>query len=474
MGCISKPAHCLPRPLTRPPMQTFATSTLDLGDIEFSPKLQFLFEPFMFKVLYGGRDSMKSWSAARATLIQGLQGTERYLFARELQTSIADSVHRLLADQVSLLKMNYLYEVQQQAIIGVGQAAGTSFAFEGIRHNTSKIKSYEGITKCVVEEGAKLSKESFNILVPTIIRGKPGKEIWIIFNPELEEDFIYQHFVVREPPPQSKVQYLTYRDNPWLSPEALALILRMKETDPDEYLHVYEGHPKQILEGAVFAQELRAALTEGRLLHVPVDRAYPVHVFFDLGRSDHTSMWFAQQIGFEWHIVDFYQNKLNHIDHYLRVMQKRGYLYGLVWLPHDAKAQTLGTKMSVEEQVREAGYQVRIVPRLKIADRINAARSVFPSCYFDEIKCKEGLQSLRNYKYTVDARGHFSAQPVHDWASDAADAFCYFGVASKQRVRAPECKLELPKSTLVGRLGEFLLPSYAESDSRPSSGWLGR
>src|SRR5208282_1997964 len=407
-------------------------------------------------MLADGTVTHNSWSFARALLILGLSGQERVLCARELQKSLDESVHKLLADQISLMGMNYLYDVQQAHIIGRGAAEGTQFSFEGLHNNVNKIKSYEGITKCWVEEAARLKKESFNILVPTIFRNKDA-EIWLSFNPELDDDFVYQHFIVREPPPNSVVVRTTYQDNNWLAPEVLAEIEHMRLTDPDEYLHVYEGHTKQVLEGAIFADELRETIAQERIRHVPYDRSVPVNIAFDLGRSDHTSLWFSQRVAFEHHLVDFYQNRLKHIDHYLRVMQDRGYVYGIIWLPHDAKAQTLGTLMSIEEQVRQAGYTVRIVPRLKIADRINAARTVFPACYFDEAKCAEGIHALRHYRYSVDPNtGKFGVQPEHDWASDAADAFTYFAVASGQRIRSIECKLERPKSLVAGTLANIL------------------
>jgi phage terminase large subunit len=453
--------------------------------IDFPEKLQFLFQPARFKVMWGGRMALKSWSSARALLIHGLSGQERILCVRELQKSIDESVHKLLADQISLMGMNYLYEVQQAHILGRGSAQGTEFSFEGLRHNVSKVKSYEGITKCWGEEAAKLTKVSFNTLVPTIFRNAKS-EIWLTFNPELDEDFIYQHFVVHEPPPGSIVVKTTYADNNWLAPEVLAEIEHMRQTDPDEYLHVYEGHTKVVLDGAIFADELREVALQDRIRHVPLDRSIPVSVVFDLGRSDHTSMWFFQKVGFEYHLVDFYQNRLKHIDHYLEVMQRRGYVYGLIFLPHDAKAKTLGTKMSIQEQVNAVyGWEhVRLVPKLGVADKINAARTVFPSCYFDKEKCAEGLHALRHYQYSVDpVTKKFSLNPDHNWASDAADAFQYFAISTGMRLKSVECKLERPKSlgldklmnVLTGKgLGASEGTTLRITGNSSGHGWLGR
>jgi phage terminase large subunit len=450
---------------------------------DFPEKMQFLFRPARFKVAWGGRLGLKSWSFARALLISGLDGSERVLCARELQKSLDESVHKLLADQISLMGMNYLYDVQQAHILGRGAASGTQFSFEGLRHNVKKIKSYEGITKAWVEEAAGLSRDSWNVLEPTI--RVAGSEIWVSFNPELEDDFIYQHFVVNAPPPGSVVVKTSWRDNGWLSEESRASILHLKATNYDEYLHVYEGHTKQVLEGAIFADELRECVEQERIRHVPLDRTVPVDAYFDLGRSDHTSIWFVQRVGFEFHVMDFYQNKLKHIDHYLETMQKRGYIYGLVWLPHDAKAKTLGSHMSIEEQVAAAGFSKRIVPRMSNTDKINAARTVFPRCYFDASRTQEGLRSLRHYQYEVDPNTKkFSQHPLHDWASDAADAFCYFAIASGMRTRAAECKLDLPRSVQERGLGARIASALGETATKLLGGdgsgpgrpdrWLGR
>jgi phage terminase large subunit len=121
------------------------------------------------------------------------------------------------------------------------------------------------------------------------------------------------------------------------------------------------------------------------------------------------------------------------IQHYIGVLQNKGYLYGTDWLPHDAKAKEQGSGRSIEEIMITAGRSVRVVPRLSVSDGINAARTIFNRCYFDEQKCEEGLQSLRHYRYDVDPdTKQFSDRPLHDWSSHAADAFRYFAIAIEE------------------------------------------
>ncbi len=437
---------------------------------QFPEKFQVLFEDWRYKVFYGGRGGAKSWAIARWLLIDSLNKPTTNLCAREWQNSIKDSVHRLLATQIDAMQMNYLFDIQQASIKG---SNGTEFNFEGIRHNIGKIKSYEGVDRCWVEEAQSVSESSWDVLIPTI--RKPGSQIIVSFNPDLETDATYQRFILH-PPPNSAVIKVSWRDNPWFDETELpAERDALKARNYDSYLHVWEGECKQNLEGSVYADELREATLQGRICKVPYDRAAPVHTWWDLGRSDHTSIWFIQQIAYEYHAIDFYQSNLKHIDHYLGVLQKRDYVLGTLWLPHDAKAKQLGSKMTIEEQCRSKFPSVRIVPKVSIKDKINSARTVFPNCWFDQEKTAEGVHALRHYRYEVDQHTkQFSQHPLHDGYSDAASAFEYFGVTHKM----PNAKTRLNLRDPGGPrelIGTMLSPAEWFAGSPPGgNSWLGR
>lgn len=359
---------------------------------ELPEKLAFLFESSRYKVLYGGRGGSKSWGIARALLSKGTEKPLRILCARELQRSIADSVHQLLKDQIAAIGLLDFYDVQKSVIRGVN---GTEFQFCGLRHNATELKSHEGADICWVEEANTVSKASWEILIPTI--RKPDSEIWVSFNPELETDETYKRFVL-ETPPNSRVVKIGWRDNPWFPDVLKQEMETLQARDKDAFLTVWEGHCRQSVEGAIYANEIRSAMEGSRITRVPYDPTKPVHTYWDLGYSDYTSLWFAQVVGFEFRIVDFYQNQLQSLQHYLQVLQNRGYVYGKDWLPHDAKAKQLGTGKSIQEMMEAAGRKVEIVPQLSVVDGINAARAIFPMCYFDAEKCADGLNCLRRYR----------------------------------------------------------------------------
>lgn len=396
-------------------------------NVQFPEKFQFLFLPYRYKVAYGGRGGAKSWAFAKALLLLGASKTIRVLCAREIQDSIKDSVLKLLADQIQEMGMDSFYDVQTAGIFGKN---GTEFSFIGLKNNPAKVKSYEGVTHCWVEEAATVSKRSWDVLIPTIRR--QDSEIWISFNPELETDETYKRFVLN-PPPNAYVEKINYSDNPWLPDTLRTEMEHSKASDPDQYNHVWLGFTKKMLDGAVYAKELRRAEEEGRFTKIKYDASKPVHTFWDLGRADKTAIWFAQIIGFEFRVIDYYENNGEAIGHYMKHLQSLEYVYGDCWLPHDAQNELLASERTIEQQMRAAGFKVRITPKIGLSSGIDAARTFFSQVWFDNDRCTDGINALRHYRYEVDPdTKQYSIRPLHDWASHAADAFRYMAIALKE------------------------------------------
>lgn len=384
----------------------------------FPAKLAFLFRPKRYKVLYGGRGGAKSWGIARALLIIAARQKKRILCARELQESIADSVHELLKGQVNALGLQGFYEVQKTRIVGQN---GSEFVFDGLKHNVNSLKSFEGADIVWVEEANNVSKRSWDVLIPTIRAN--GSEIWISFNPELATDETYKRFVIN-PPSDAEVVKIGWRDNPWFPDVLQREMLDLKARDYNAYLNVWEGETVQVLEGAIYAKELKKVLEDGRRTKVRYDRSLPVYASWDLGRSDMTAIWFFQHAPFERRYIDYYENRGYAIDHYINVCQGKGYNFAAHYLPHDAKHKTIIHKLSVEAQMRAVGWTVKVVPNLKRSVGISACRLILPTCVFDEEKTAEGWNALSHYCYKVDDEtGQFSKEPDHNWASHGADAF---------------------------------------------------
>lgn len=405
---------------------------------EFPEALAWLFEPSRYKCAYGGRGGAKSWGVARALLIQGTSKPLRILCAREFQKSIGDSVHKLLADQIKAMGMESFYSVQQTIIRG---ANGTEFTFHGLKHNIANIKSVEGTDIAWVEEAQTVSKSSWDVLIPTI--RKEGSEIWVTFNPELEEDETYKRFVL-SPPASATVRKVNWSDNPWFPKVLMDEKEDLKQRDPDAYLNVWEGHCKTMLEGAVYAREMRQAREDNRITRVPYDETLPVSTIWDLGWADHTAIWFVQSVGAELRLIDYWQDHQVKLTDWLSRLQGKGYVYGTDYLPHDARAKSLQTGMSIQQLLEKAGRTVHIVPGLSLTDGINAARTVMGRCWFDAERCADGISCLQRYRYDVDPdTGKFSQKPLHDEYSHGADGFRYFAIVASNMspFKAPELNM---------------------------------
>lgn len=214
--------------------------------IEVPEKFQFLFEPYKYKIMYSGRGCSKSWSIARALIVFSLQNKHRILCTREFQTSIKDSVHKIICDQISLLKLDSYFKITNDGITTIN---GSEFIFKGIRRDPLAIKSMEGITICWAEESETMSKQSWDILIPTIFR-RDGSELWISFNPCDEDAPTYKRFITN-PPDSAKVVFLTYEDNPWFPDGLREEMEHCRKTDIDAYNHIWLGHCRLISDALI-------------------------------------------------------------------------------------------------------------------------------------------------------------------------------------------------------------------------------
>lgn len=392
---------------------------------QFPSKLAPLFKPARYKVAYGGRGAAKSWGFARAALILGAQKPMRILCAREIQRTIADSVHRLLADQVQDMDLTSHYRVLESEIRGVN---GTQFLFAGLRQqDVGKIKSFEGVDVCWVEEANTVTKKSWDILIPTI--RKEGSEIWVTFNPELDTDDTYVRFVVRSPP-DSALMPIGWRDNPWF-PETLRKEKdHLQRVDPEAYENVWEGKCRTAVEGAIYKNEIQALMESKRVRPVPVDPMLKVHTVWDLGWNDQNTIIFAQRLGGELRICDYVEDSHKTYAEYVQILEAKKYRYGFDFIPHDGRAKSEQTGKSGEEVLRALGRNVRIVPNIGVEEGIKATRLMFPRCYFDIDRAQRLVDCLKRYRRHIPITTGEPATPLHDEFSHGADAFRYLALVA--------------------------------------------
>lgn len=360
--------------------------------------------------------------------MQGASRPLRILCTREIQKSIAQSVHKLLGDQVSALGLGSFYEVQQTKIIGLN---GTEFTFAGLSDQTAEsIKSYEGVDIVWIEEAQAITDRSWTILTPTI--RKDGSEIWVTFNPELDTDPTYKRLVINRQPDWFVVK-MNYCDNPWFN----AILENERTADeasliPAEYKHKWLGQCMPAVKGAIYADEVAESEEGGRICTIPYDPSLKVHAVFDLGWNDSTSIILAQKHMSQLRVIKYIEDSRKTLDYYSAELKKLNYNWGNVWLPHDGAHRDFKTGKSAQEIMQELGWQVRITPNQSVEGGIRLARRGFAQTYFDREGCGQLLECLKRYKRSIPVSTEEPGAPVHDKWSHGADAFRYLHIVAPQ------------------------------------------
>lgn len=390
---------------------------------KFPPKLKFLFKPIRYKVARGGRGSAKSWSFARALLIQGSARPLRILCTREVQKSIKDSVHKLLSDQIHALGLGQFYDILETEIRGKN---GTLFIFAGLaQHTVESIKSYEGVDIVWVEEAQAVTKRSWDVLIPTI--RKDGSEIWVSYNPELDTDETHQRFAIN--PPDDCISVLVnYSDNPWFPDVLEKERLRCKRIDPVGYDNIWEGQCKPAVVGAIYYKQVAEAETNGQFCNVPYDPMLKVHVIVDIGWNDSMSISFVQRLRSEIRIIDYIEDDHRTLDSYSAEMKDRQYNYGKVFLPHDGKHKDVKTGKSSGEILEKLGWSVEYTDNVSIEDGIKATRMAFRQMYFHKAKTERLIQCAKRYRRQVNQSTNEPGAPLHDEWSHGADNLRYIAL----------------------------------------------
>jgi hypothetical protein len=200
------------------------------------------------------------------------------------------------------------------------------------------------------------------------------------------------------------------------------------ETQGDDMFREFPTTPEEAfraaIEGAYFKTQLSDAYKQKRVITFPVEPGIPVDTAWDLGMNDTTAIWFSQTINREIRFVDFYQHSGEGLAHYRDVLDKKGHKYGNHWAPHDIEVRELGTGKSRREVAQKLGIDFKVAPKLAKEDQIAAARDLFPYCWFHESHCSEGVSALEEYRKEWDVKnGCWKSNPLHNWASNGADAF---------------------------------------------------
>lgn len=213
------------------------------------------------------------------------------------------------------------------------------------------------------------------------------------------------------------------------------LQLARRDLTEEQYAQEFECSFDAAVVGAYYGKLMARAEAERRVAGVPYDPAAPVWTAWDLGIRDATAIWFAQVIGREIRIIDYYEASGVDLGHYVREINARPYAYAGHIVPHDAQAKELGTGKSRLEVMESLGLRpIALAPLHRVEDGINAVRMFLPKCWFDARKCARGIDALKLYRAEYDDKLQaLRPHPVHDWTSHAADSFRYLALTLDRR-----------------------------------------
>ena len=232
------------------------------------------------------------------------------------------------------------------------------------------------------------------------------------------------------------------------------LELARRDLSEDQYAQEFECSFDAAIVGSYYGKLIAQAEADKRVTGVPYEPTAEVWTAWDLGIRDATAIWFAQTVGREIRIVDYYEASGVDLGHYVREIKSRPYTYGGHILPHDAQAKELGTGKTRTEVLESLGLNnLTVAPMHRVEDGINGARVFLPKCWFDKVKTERGLECLKLYRSEYDEKLQaLKPRPVHDYTSHAADAFRYLAMTlDKYAVGATRFSrtIEYPQSGYV-------------------------
>ena len=403
-------------------------------DVQLPPKLIPVFTgSARYRGAYGGRGSAKTRSFAKMAAIHAHRSAQAgkegiILCVREFMNSLDDS-------SMAEIKAAIRSEPWLEPHFDIGDTyirticKRVEFIFVGLSRHLDSIKSKARILLCWADEADPITETAWEKLIPTV--REDGSEIWVTWNPEVEDSATDKRFR-KDPPDGAKIVELNYSDNPWFPDVLEAERKSDKEKRPHSYEHIWGGAYKSHFEGAYFTSHLTAAREQERITTVPEDPHMVVHLFADIGgtgaKADNFVFWAAQFIGLTIKCVNHYEVQGQPLSAHLIWLRKNGYGPGRVkiWLPHDGETQEKVIDTSYRKSFEDALYDVEVVPNQgkgAAMQRVEKVREHFSRIWIDETKCAGGLKAIAAYHEKRDEKRKIGLGPNHDAASHSSDAF---------------------------------------------------
>jgi len=384
---------------------------------------------------YGGRGSGKTRSFAKMAAVRGMMFAQsgvsgQILCARQYMNSLDDSsleeVKRAIEDEPFL---SAFYEVGEKYVRS--RCGRVWFSFAGLDRSIDSIKSKGRVLICWVDEAEPVTEYAWSTLIPTLREeGEDwNAELWVTWNPRRKASPVDRRYR-NSTDPLVKVAELNWRDNPKFPAKLERQRLRDFEERPDQYPHIWEGAYATALEGAYFAQSLEVAKQQGRIGVIAADPLMTLRAYWDIGgtgaKADACAIWIVQFVQAQVRVVDHYEVVGQPLASHAEWLRSKGYDRAQMVLPHDGGTHDKVYKVTYESALREAGFDVRVIPNMgagAAVKRIEAVRRVMPQVHFNAATTEAGREALGCYHEKRDEKRGIGLGPAHDWASHSADAF---------------------------------------------------
>ena len=409
-----------------------------------------------YRGAYGGRGSGKTRAFATMAAVDGARlaqagQTGIILCGREFMNSLDESslaeIKAVIAADPFLTSW---YEVGEKFVRT--KDGRIEFKFAGPRHNLDSIKSKARIHRLWVDEAEPVSETAWQKIVPTV--REHGSEIWVTWNPERKASATHKRF--REAPPDgAQIVELNWRDNP-MFPEVLEQErLNDMNRRPDSYAHIWEGDFVTTVEGAYFATHINKARADGRIGRVSADPLMTTRAIWDIGgtgaKADACAIWIVQYVGRELRFLDYYEAQGQPLSTHVNWLRESGYGAALCVLPHDGATNDRVHDVSYESALRQAGFHVQVIANQGTGaamKRVEAARRLFPSMWFNEATTGGGMDAIGWYHEKRDPERNIGLGPNHDWSSHG----CFHGHTEVLTRYGTHRIMDLPQT------GEVLTP----------------
>ena len=199
----------------------------------------------------GGTRSGKSFSILTALCELCYQNKDANLLITVVRKSFPALRGSILRDFIEILNRENWYDARNHNKTEQTYSLfGNKFEFISI-DDQQKIRGRKRHV-CFANEANELTLPEFRQLALRTIGVPGGSAIILDYNPSDEYHWIYEEVIPRDDATFFKT---TYKDNPYLQPEVIAEIERLKETDPN-YWRIYGLGERGVNQAAVFTWEV--------------------------------------------------------------------------------------------------------------------------------------------------------------------------------------------------------------------------